>query len=312
MTRLFSILGRYALLLSLASLCLVLGILNPVFLSWSNLTNVFLQSSLNLIIALGMTFVIIIGGIDLSVGSVVAVAGMTLGIFLNDGVKAPVAILCVVLLGALCGGINGFVIAKWQVPAFVVTLGSMSAARGVALMLTGGRSVSGFSTSFLWLGNGSLAGFPFPAIIALALAALCAFVLRATVWGTYLYAIGGNSKAAWIFGIRVPLYQICVYVISGIVSAVAAVLLTSRLAAALPTAGTSYELDAIAATVIGGASLSGGSGTIYGTVLGAILIGVLRNGLSILNVSSYVQQILIGTIIVAAVAIEQARRHHPE
>jgi len=305
-------LARYALLISLVVLCMVIGFLNPVFLSLDNLTNILLQSSVNLIIALGMTFVIIVGGIDLSVGSLVALTGMTLGLFLVHGVAVPVAILGAVLLGALCGGLNGIVITRWRVPAFIVTLGTMSAARGFALMLTSGRSVSGFPTSFLRLGNGGIVGLPFPALVALVLAALCAIGLRGTVWGTYLYAIGGNSRAAWIFGLRVPRYVLGVYVLSGAFSAIAAVLLTSRIAAALPTAGTLYELDAIAATVIGGASLSGGSGTIYGTVLGALLIGVLRNGLSILNVSSYVQQVLIGGIIIVAVAIEMARHRSSE
>jgi len=305
-------LARYALLITLVALCVVIGFLNPVFLSLDNLTNILLQSAVNLIIALGMTFVIIVGGIDLSVGSLVALTGMVLGLFLVHGVAVPVAILGVVLLGAFCGGMNGIVIARWRVPACIVTLGMMSAARGVALMLTSGRSVSGFSTGFLWLGNGAVGGLPFPAVVALVLAALSALGLRGTVWGTYLYAIGGNSRAAWIFGLRVPRYILGVYILSGAFSAIAAVLLTSRIAAALPTAGTLYELDAIAATVIGGASLSGGSGTIYGTVLGALLIGVLRNGLSILNVSSYVQQVLIGGIIVAAVAVEMSRHRSQE
>lgn len=305
-------LARYALLITLIALCAVIGFLNPVFLSLDNLTNILLQSAVNLIIALGMTFVIIVGGIDLSVGSLVALTGIVLGLFLVHGVAVPVAIIGVVLLGALSGGINGIVVTRWRVPAFIVTLGMMSAARGLALMLTSGRSVSGFSKGFLWLGNGAIAGLPFPAAVALVLAALSAFGLRRTVWGTYLYAIGGNSKAAWIFGLRVPRYILGVYILSGAFSAIAAVLLTSRVAAALPTAGSLYELDAIAATVIGGASLSGGSGTIYGTVLGALLIGVLRNGLSILNVSSYVQQVLIGGIIVAAVAVEMSRHRSQE
>jgi ribose/xylose/arabinose/galactoside ABC-type transport system permease subunit len=305
-------LARYALLISLVVLCMVIGFLNPVFLSLDNLTNILLQSAVNLIIALGMTFVIIVGGIDLSVGSLVALTGMALGLLLVHGVAVPVAILGVVLLGALCGGINGIVITRWRVPAFIVTLGTMSAARGVALMLTSGRSVSGFSSGFLWLGNGVVAGIPFPAFVALLLAALCALSLRGTIWGTYLYAIGGNSKAAWIFGLRVPRYVWGVYILSGTFSALAAVFLTSRIAAALPTAGTLYELDAIAAAVIGGASLSGGSGTVYGSVLGALLIGVLRNGLSILNVSSYVQQVLIGGIIIVAVAVEMTRHRSSE
>jgi hypothetical protein len=174
-------LARYALLISLVVLCMVIGFLNPVFLSLDNLTNILLQSAVNLIIALGMTFVIIVGGIDLSVGSLVALTGMALGLLLVHGVAVPVAILGVVLLGALCGGINGIVITRWRVPAFIVTLGTMSAARGVALMLTSGRSVSGFSSGFLWLGNGVVAGIPFPAFVALLLAALCALSLRGTI-----------------------------------------------------------------------------------------------------------------------------------
>ncbi len=178
-------LARYALLITLVALCVVTGFLNPVFLSLDNLTNILLQSAVNLIIALGMTFVIIVGGIDLSVGSLVALTGMVLGLFLVHGVAAPVAILGAVLLGGLCGGINGIVITRWRVPAFIVTLGMMSAARGFALMLTSGRSVSGFSTGFLWLGNRAFAGLPFPALVAFVLAALCAVALRGTVWGTY-------------------------------------------------------------------------------------------------------------------------------
>lgn len=305
-------LTRYGLALSLAAVCLIMGLLNPVFLSFANLSNILLQSSVNMIIALGMTFVIIVGGIDLSVGSLVALAGMVLGVLLGRGANVLLAGLAAIITGAACGWINGFVTVRWRVPAFVVTLGTMSAARGAALLVTNGRSVSGFPPSFLRLGNGAFVGIPIPAFVAIGLAIGCFLFLRATRWGTVLYAVGGNNRAAWLFGVRVPRYVLSVYIVSGVFSAIGAILLTSRLASALPTAGTSYELDAIAAAVIGGASLAGGSGTVMGTVLGAFLIGVLRNGLSILNVSSYIQQILIGGIIITAVAIQMSYRERSE
>jgi len=193
-------------------------------------------------------------------------------------------------------------------PAFIATLGMMSAARGGALMLTDGRSVSGFAASFLWLGTGNVVGIPVPALVTLVIAASAAFFAVYTYWGVCLYLIGGNTRAAWLSGIAVARYIGGVYVGSGLLAAVGAILLTSRLNSALPTAGSFYELDAIAVAVIGGASLSGGTGTVTGTVFGALLIAVIKNGLSILNVSSYLQQLLVGLIIVAAVASEKTRR----
>jgi len=255
-----------------------------------------------------MTFVIISGGIDLSVGSTVAVAGMVVGLLLHAGIPMPAAIVAALLVGGLCGGINGIVIARLEIPPFISTLGMMSAARGSALMLTDGRSVSEFQSAFVWLGTGYVARIPVPVVATAILAAVAAAFAAYTYWGICLYAIGGNSRAAWLSGIPVKQYIAGVYVASGVLSALGAIVLTSRLNSALPTAGSFYELDAIAAAVIGGASLSGGSGTVMGTVLGALLIAVLKNGLSILNVSSYLQQILVGGIIVAAVALEKARK----
>lgn len=289
-------LSNYGLLIGLAVTYVGIGIANPVFFSVTNLSNIFLQASINTTIAIGMTFVIVSGGIDLSVGSIVALTGVVLGLLLQGGYSPFLAIIGSLLVGAVCGGINGYVIAKWQMPAFIATLGMMSAARGGALMLTDGRSVSGFSASFLWLGAGTIAGVPVPALIMLIIAASAAFLAVYTYWGVCLYLIGGNTRAAWLSGIAVARYVGSVYVASGLLAAVAAILLTSRLNSALPTAGSFYELDAIAAAVIGGASLSGGTGTVIGTILGALLIAVMKNGLSILNVSSYLQQILVSTL----------------
>jgi ribose transport system permease protein len=294
-------LGTFA---GLLTLCLILWAATPHFLTVSNLLNVLEQTALNAIVAMGMTYVIISGGIDLSVGSVLAVAGIGLALALESGLPAPVAIAIALALGLSCGLINGLLIAVGRLPPFIATLGMMSVARGAALMLAEGRPISGFSEGFRSLATERVLGVPAPVLITIVIYAVAHFVLTRTVFGRATYAIGGNEEAARLSGVQVRSYKTAVYGVAGVASAAAAVLLTARLNSAQPTAGTMYELDAIAATVIGGSSLLGGEGSMTGTLVGALIMGVLRNGLNLLNVSSFVQQLVIGIVIIGAVTVD--------
>jgi len=252
--------------------------------------------------------VILTGGIDLGVGSVVALTGVTLGAMLKANVPILFAFLIAVLVGALTGMINGLLVSKGRVPAFVATLGMMSAARGLSLIITGGQSIYVFPKSFLnFFGIGYLWFIPMPVVIAAVVVIVAQYSLSQTRFGRYVYAIGGNAEAARLAGVKVTLMIVIAYMIAGITYAIGGTILTARLNSAQPIAGVGYELDAIAAAVIGGTSLSGGIGTIWGTVLGALIMGVLRNGLNLLNISSYIQQVLIGTVIVGAVLIDRMR-----
>jgi ribose transport system permease protein len=297
---------RLGTLAGLFGLCLLLWILTPHFLTVSNLLNVLEQTAINAVIAAGMTFVIISGGIDLSVGSLVALSGVVLGTLLHAGVPMPVAIAASLGVGFFFGVLNGLAITWGRLPPFIATLGMMSVARGCALLFTDGRPVSGFDAAFRNLATARVFGIPAPVLVAIGVYIVAWFVLSKTRFGRYVYAIGGNEEATRLSGVNVRLHKMCVYGVSGLASAVAAVLLTSRLNSAQPIAGIMYELDAIAATVIGGTSLMGGEGGLGGTIIGALIMGVLRNGLNLLGVSSFVQQIVIGLVIVFAVLIDTA------
>jgi ribose transport system permease protein len=297
---------RLGTLAGLFGLCLLLWILTPHFLTVSNLLNVLEQTAINAVIAAGMTFVIISGGIDLSVGSLVALSGVVLGTLLHAGVPMPVAIAASLGVGFFFGVLNGLAITWGRLPPFIATLGMMSVARGCALLFTDGRPVSGFDAAFRNLATARVVGIPAPVLVAIGVYIVAWFVLSKTRFGRYVYAIGGNEEATRLSGVNVRLHKMCVYGVSGLASAVAAVLLTSRLNSAQPIAGIMYELDAIAATVIGGTSLMGGEGGLGGTIIGALIMGVLRNGLNLLGVSSFVQQIVIGLVIVFAVLIDTA------
>ncbi len=297
---------QFGTLAGLFLLCAVLWILTPHFLTVSNLLNVAQQTSINAIIAIGLTFVIISGGIDLSVGSLVAFSGVVLATLLQRDVPLPLAMLGGLVTGFGCGLGNGLLITLGRLPPFIATLGMMSVARGGALLFTDGRPVSGFGERFRWLAGGELLYVPVPILLMGAMYAAAHFILRRTRFGRYVFAIGGNEEAALLSGVPVRLHKTMVYGVSGLLSAVAAMLLTARLNSAQPIAGINYELDAIAATVIGGTSLMGGQGSVIGTLIGALIMGVLRNGLNLLNVSSFIQQLVIGAVIIVAVLIDMA------
>jgi len=295
---------QFGTLIGLLVLSAVLWALTPHFLTVSNLLNVAQQTSINAVVAVGMTFVILSGGIDLSVGSIVAVAGVVLGALLQAGQPAAAAIVVSMLVGTGIGLVNGALVSWGGLPPFIVTLGMMSIARGAALVFTEGRPVSGFAEGFRSIATGSLAFIPAPVLLMLLVYAIAHFVLTRTTFGRYVYAIGGNEEATRLSGVQVRRQKTIIYGVSGLMSAVAAIILTARLNSAQPIAGMMYELDAIAATVIGGTSLMGGEGTLAGTLVGALIMGVLRNGLNLLGVSSFLQQIVIGAVIVVAVLVD--------
>ena len=291
-------------LLGLIFLSIFFWVLTPHFLTVSNLLNVAQQTSINAIIAVGLTFVIISAGIDLSVGSILAFSGVVIASILNAGHPIPLAITAGLLVGLLCGSINGALIALGKLPPFIATLGMMSVARGAALLYTNGRPISGFSSEFRFIANGEIFSIPTSIFIMISIYIIAHFVLTKTKLGRYTYAIGGNEEAARLSGISVTFHKIMVYGICGLLSGLAAVILTARLNSAQPIAGIMYELDAIAATVIGGTSLVGGEGRVFGTLIGALIMGVLRNGLNLLGVSSFLQQAIIGSVIIIAVLID--------
>jgi inositol transport system permease protein len=299
-------LRRYGLVLALLLLSGGLAVLTPRFLTVPNLVNVVRQISINGILAVGVTFVLLTGGVDLSLGSLVALTGVVAAHFAHPG-EFPmlVPVLMGLLAGTACGAANGVVIAKGRVAPFIVTLGMMTVARGLALVLSGGRPVSNLRPEFTILGSGSLGHVPIPILLLAAVSVVSYLFLANLRPGRYLYAIGGNELAARASGINVDAIKIMAYSICGGLAGLAGVVLAARITTGQPNAGIAYELDAIAAVVIGGTSLSGGVGGVGGTILGALLMGVINNGLDLMNVSSYYQQIVKGVIIVGAVWLDK-------
>jgi ribose transport system permease protein len=297
---------QFGTLAGLIALCAVLWILTPHFLTVSNLLNVAQQTAINAIIAVGLTFVIISGGIDLSVGSMVAFSGVVMARLLELGAPWPIAVAGGLGIGLACGLVNGVLITFGRLPPFIATLGMMSVARGGALLYTEGRPISGFTEAFRNLATGEIMFVPVPVMVMGAVYLVAHFILRRTPFGRYVFAIGGNEEAALLSGVKVRLHKTMVYGVCGLLSGLAAAVLTARLNSAQPIAGINYELDAIAATVIGGTSLMGGQGSVIGTLIGALIMGVLRNGLNLLGVSSFVQQVVIGAVIILAVLMDMA------
>nr|WP_279161777.1 ribose ABC transporter permease [Plesiomonas shigelloides] len=295
-------------LIALLVLIAVVSFLNPNFFMLDNLLNILRQTSVNAIIAVGMTLVILTAGIDLSVGSVLALCGAVAATMVGLELPVYVVIPAALALGAALGGISGVIIAKGKVQAFIATLVTMTLLRGATLVYTDGRPVStGFSDaadSFAWLGTGYLFGIPVP-IWLMALVFIAAwYMLNHTRMGRYIYALGGNEAATRLSGINVGRVKIAVYALCGLLAALAGLIVTSRLSSAQPTAGTGYELDAIAAVVLGGTSLAGGKGRIMGTLIGALIIGFLNNALNLLDVSSYYQMIAKAVVILLAVLVD--------
>lgn len=302
---------KYGILLVLLGLCLFLFIYTPVFRTGSNAISVLLQVSINGILALGMTFVITAGGIDLSIGSFIALTSVTCGAVLHHrGGEPGNVILAIVLSIAACalfGLFNGFFVAHFNMFPFVVTLASQMIIRGIAYVVADGQSFIVQSPTFRFIGGGKLFGvIPFPIIIFFVVAAALWVLLHHTKFGRYIYAVGGNIKAATAAGIAVSTTRIMSFVIMGVCSAIAGVVLSSRVMGGQPNLGLSYETDAIAACVIGGTSLTGGVGTIPGTIIGILIIGVINNGMNLMQISSYYQTIVKGAIIIGAVLLDMA------
>lgn len=301
-------LETYMLIIIVLGLGLALSILTNSFMTSTNLLNVCRQISINGVLAIGMTVVCLTGGIDLSVGSIVALSGIIAGGILADtDWPIIVAIVAALIIGAICGLYNGYFVAYWNAAPFVVTLSMMTIARGATYVYCNGKPISTLPDNFLQIGKGSILGLPTPTWILAGVFVIVAIVLYKTKFGRYVFAVGGNENAALVSGINVKQVKMLVYVISGLCCGVAAIILTARVSSALPTAGDSYELDAIAATVIGGTSLSGGRGRLWGTIIGAIMLGVVSNGLDLMNVSSFYQQIVKGVIILGAILIDSKR-----
>lgn len=294
-------------LIGFIAVFIAMAAINDNFLSSSNLTNLIRQASIIAIIAVGMSMAILTGGIDLSVGPVMALSGTVMAGMMLAGLPPSLAILVGLLVGSGFGAINGAFVAFAGMPPIIVTLATMGIARGLALIYTGGYPISGLPESFAFFGRGSLAGIEVPILIMLAIYAAGYVLLSHTATGRYLYAIGGNEEATRLSGIRVSRYKLLVYTLSGLTAAFAGLVLTSRLMSGQPAAGVGFELDAIAAVVLGGAAITGGRGMILGTLVGALLLGVLNNGLNLMGISPYLQNVIKGCIILLAIYISRRR-----
>jgi ribose transport system permease protein len=296
-------------LTALLVLVILVSILNQSFLNVNNLMNLFQQTSINAIIAFGMQFVILTSGIDLSVGSILALSGAFAAQMILMGMPPILAFIIGIICGAVFGAFNGLLIAYGKAAPFIVTLATMSVFRGATYVLTNGNPITGpkmnNSFSFQFLGQGYLFGIPFQVYIMVVLFAICYFLLHKTTFGRKTYAIGGNERAAFVAGVNTKKMLIWIYTIAGFLAAVAGMVLTSQLASAQPDAGTGYEMDAIAAVVLGGTSLAGGKGKMFGTLVGALIIGVLNNGMNLLGISSFYQQIVKGIVILIAVLLDR-------
>lgn len=303
------ILDKSKPLIGLIIFSIIISIMSPRFLTSSNLLNVFRQTSINAVIAAGMTFVVLTAGIDLSVGSILGFSGVVAAQMLASGYNIILSLIIALVIGSISGMINGIIITKGRVQPFIGTLATMIFLRGATLVFSSGRPIpvpsDTVSSIFRWVGTGDILGIPVPIIIMAIVFAICYYVLNHTQFGRHIYAVGGNEEASLLSGINTDKIKILAYTISGLLAAVAGIIVTSRLSSAQPTAGDGYELDAIAAAVLGGTSLAGGEGTIIGTIIGALIIGILNNALNLMDVQSYYQSIAKAIVILIAVLLDR-------
>ena len=303
---------KFRSLILLIIFAAIISVLSPDFLTKGNLLNVLRQTSVNAIIAAGMTFVILTGGIDLSVGSILGFSGAIAASLISGGTNIWLALLAALVIGAIGGIINGLIITKGKVQPFIATLAMMILLRGMTMEFTSGKAipVSGAHVSAIFrkLGAGTVLSIPVPIIIMAIIFVVCYFILTQTQFGRHIYAVGGNEEASLLSGVNITKIKITAYAISGVLAAIAGIIVTSRLSSAQPRAGDGYELDAIAAVVLGGTSLVGGKGTIVGTIIGALIIGILDNALNLMDVQSYYQSIAKAIVILIAVLLDKKEK----
>jgi len=302
-----NIADKIGLVLVLIIISGVLSILSPAFLTKTNLLNVLLSASTIGIVASGMTLVILSGGLDLSVGSMVALSGSLIAVLLNYGISLPVACVITLLLGVVLGGINSFFITKLSINALITTLGTMMIYRGAAYLVAGGSAVYINNDAFIVLGTGTFFSVPNPVIVLIVTFLVFYFALSKTVFGRNVYVIGGNKEAARLCGININKYSLLIYIVSAVMSVIAGVILAGRMTSGQPTAANGLEMDVITAVILGGVAMSGGSGSMVGTILGVLILSVFRNGLLLLNVDSFYQYIASGSLLLFAVAFDQIR-----
>lgn len=304
-----AILGKYGVYIALLLLFVIMSVASSSFLTVTNLFNILKQNAVYGVLAVGMTFVIVTGGIDLSVGAIVAMSACFATKLTQDGRSLPfiIAILVGLFAGVACGAFSGFFIAYAGIPAFIATLASCTMVRGIVFVFTDGRPITGVSDEYKYIGRGSWGVVPLMVILYALFLIVGTFLLKYTKYGRHVFAIGGNKRAALVSGINVKLTEFMVYVICGFCAAFAGIMLSSRIQTGQPAGGEGFELDAITASVIGGASLSGGKGSIFGSFVGILVVGILTNGLDLLGVSSYYQQIIKGAIILLAVLADRKK-----
>ena len=304
-----SVLRNFALVFIIIAIIVVMSFVSPVFMTSKNIINIIRQISINGIIAVGMTFVILTGGIDLSVGSVVAITSVIVGSMLQGGSNWLVACIVALLISLVFGAFNGFMIAYVGFQPFIATLATVTMGSGIALAYSDGKPFTISNESFLKIGQGYLGAIPIPIVLLVIVVAIGLIILKTTTFGRYVFAIGGNKNAAKLSGVRTRRVELMVYVISALCASIVGLILSARISSGQPTAGEGYELDAIAATAIGGTSMTGGVGSLTGTIFGFILLGLMTNSMNLLNINSFYQEIVKGILIIIAVFLDMTSKN---